>query len=137
MMEQKPTAMINGKMITETVLDAIASGAVPEDIAQDLQQSIEVFKADTSLFDSAGLKGPLKHAEMMIKLGFWLAAGQLKVHEFRIWAACVPPHDNQGWDVDLLYSRPGSSLRNALKMGPIYTNPEACLVQEPADLPAP
>lgn len=127
--------MINGKTITETVREAISAGTVPDDIVQDLHQSLEAFQEDTSLFDSAGLQGPLKHAEMVIKLGFWLTVGQLSEHEFRMWIHYIPPVDNAGWDVDLLYSRPGSALRNSLKMGPIHTHPDACLVQEPAELP--
>ena len=109
---------------------AISLGKVPEDIVQLIQKSLETFKQDTALFDSVNLQGPVKHAEMVVKLGYWLAVGQLNAQEFRTWADCIPTEDNAGWDVDLLHAMPGSHFRYVLKMGPLVTRPEACLVQD-------
>jgi hypothetical protein len=120
-----------GKQLFSPIHWAISSGQLPEDIAGQIRISLDVFKENTALFDSENLQGPAKQAELMIKLGFWLVRGQLKEHEFRIWAQCVPPADNQGWDVDLLQSEPGSPIQPILKMGPLFSNPEACLIQEP------
>ena len=48
----------------------------------------------------------------------------------RTWADRIPLDDNAGWDVDLLRAAPGSQMRHILKMGPLGTQSEACLVQE-------
>ena len=82
------------------------------------------------MFDSQQLRGPVKEAELIVKLGYWLAMNQLTEKEFRIWADRIPPDDNAGWDVDLLHAAPDSSMRHVLKMGPLGTRPEACLMQE-------
>ena len=121
-----------GKTLIGPIHWAISLGKVPEDIVQVIQNSLECFKQDTALFDSADLQGAAKRAEMLIKLGYWLAVGQLSEKEFRVWADCIPPEDNAGWDVDLLHAMPGSHFRYVLKMGPLVTRPEACLVQDAA-----
>ena len=119
-----------GKQLFATIHWAMSSGQMPDDIAQQIQKSLAVFKEDTALFDSENLQGPAKYAELVIKLGFWLVRGQLKEHEFGIWVAAIPPVDNRGWDVDLLNAEPGAGQRPVLMLGPIYSNMEACLIQE-------
>lgn len=109
---------------------AITMGKVPGDIASQIQAALAVFRVDGELYDSENLHGPVKHAELVVKLGYWLAMGQLSEKEFRIWADCVPPDDNAGWDVDLLHCPNGSHTRRVLKMGPLASKPESCLVQE-------
>jgi len=119
-----------GRTITGPIHWAISLGKIPNDIVQTIQNALAFFRDDTVLFDSATLRGPVKHAELVVKLGYWLAMGQLNEKEFRIWADCIPPEENEGWDVDLLNAAPGSRIRHVLKMGPLATHPEACLVQE-------
>jgi hypothetical protein len=127
-----------GEKLAHPICWAISTGQVPDDIARQLQKCLEVFQVDAALFDSDNLQGPAKHAELVVKLGYWLVTGQLQEQEFRTWADCVPPKDNAGWDVDLLHSPPGSQVRPVLKMGPICSSPEACLVQDAAwDAPRP
>ena len=120
----------NGYSIVAPIHWAISLGKIPGDIAERLQNALAVFHADTALFDSPDLRGPAKCAELIVKLGYWLAMGQLSEKEFRIWADCVPPDDNAGWDVDLLHCPNGSHTRRVLKMGPLASKPESCLVQE-------
>ena len=105
-------------------------GKVPGDIASQIQAALAVFRVDGELYDSENLHGPVKHAELVVKLGYWLAMGQLTDKEFRIWVDCIPPDDNAGWDVDLLHCPNGSQTRRVLKMGPLASRPESCLVQE-------
>ena len=109
---------------------AITMGKVPGDIASQIQAALAVFRVDGELYDSEDLHGPVKHAELVVKLGYWLAMGQLTDKEFRIWVDCIPPDDNAGWDVDLLHCPNGSQTRRVLKMGPLASRPESCLVQE-------
>ena len=109
---------------------AISLGKIPDDIVQRIQSALSVFRVDAELFDDQHLRGPAKQAELIVKLGYWLAMNQLTEKEFRIWADCIPPEDNAGWDVDLLHASPDSQVRHVLKMGPLATQPEACLVQE-------
>ncbi len=116
---------------------AISLGRIPDDIAQRIQHALSPFRIDADLFDSENLRGPAKQAELIVKLGYWLAMGQLTDKEFRTWAERIPPEDNAGWDVDLLHAAPGSGIRHVLKMGPLATKPEACLVQETAWGPMP
>lgn len=111
---------------------AITMGKVPGDIASQIQEALAVFRVDGDLYDSANLHGPVKRAELIVKLGYWLAMEQLTDKEFRIWADCIPLDDNAGWDVDLLHCPNGSQTRRVLKMGPLASRPEACLVQESA-----
>lgn len=113
-----------------TIRRAILKRRFPEDIAQKLKDSLRVFLVEPALFDQPGLDGPVLQAKLVVKLGYWLALGQLTEQEFRVWADCVPADDNAGWDVDLLHAAPESRFRNILKMGPLATNPESCLVQE-------
>ena len=119
-----------GISITGPIHWAISLGKIPEDIAQRIQNALSVFRVEADLFDSQQLRGPVKEAELIVKLGYWLAMNQLTEKEFRIWADRIPPDDNAGWDVDLLHAAPESRFRNILKMGPLATNPESCLVQE-------
>ena len=109
---------------------AITMGKVHGDIANQIQAALAVFRVDGELYDSENLHGPVKHAELVVKLGYWLAMGQLTDKEFRIWVDCIPPDDNAGWDVDLLHGPNGSQTHRVLKMGPLASRPEACLVQE-------
>ena len=121
----------------QTIRRAILDGRYPADIAQKIKDPLRIFLVEPSLFDQSGLQGSAKHAELVVKLGYWLAKGQLTENEFRIWADCIPPEDNAGWDVDLLPAAPGSPLRHVLKMGPLGTPSEACLVQETSWVPPP
>ena len=109
---------------------AITMGKISGDIARQIQSALAVFRLDADLYDSESLHGPLKQAELIVKLGYWLAKGQLTEKEFRILADCIPPDDNAEWNVDLLRAAPGSKMRHILKMGPLGTQSEACLVQE-------
>jgi len=114
----------------QAIRRAILNGRYPAEIAQRIKNSLRIFLAKPSLFNLADLRGAPKQAELVVKLGYWLAKGQLTENEFRIWTDCIPPEDNAGWDVDLLRAAPGSPLRHVLKMGPLDTKSEACLVQE-------
>lgn len=116
---------------------AITMGKISGDIARQIQASLAVFRVDGDLYDSVDLRGPVKQAELIVKLGYWLAMGQLSEKEFREWADCIPPDDNAGWDVDLLHCPSGSQTRRVLKMGPLASRPEACLVQETSWDPVP
>ena len=119
-----------GKSILGPIHWAISLGKIPDDLARWIRDNIAVFQQDTALFDSADLQGPAKHAELVVKLGYWLAMGQLSEKEFRLWVDCIPPDDNVGWDVDLLHCPNGSQTRRVLKMGPLGSRPDACLIQE-------
>ena len=114
----------------QTIRRAMLNARYPADVAQRIKDSLRIFLAKPSLFNLAGLQGAPKHAELIVKLGYSLAKGQLTNNEFRIWADCIPPEDNAEWDVILLRAAPGSPLRHILKMGPLDTKSEACLVQE-------
>lgn len=122
--------MKNARHLIGPVQWALATGQLAADIARLLAESLAMFAEDSDRFDSGNLRGPAKRAELVIKLGFWLVRGQLAEPEFRVWADCIPPEDNAGWDVDLLHSDPGSPVPPVLKMGPIFSHPEACLIQE-------
>ena len=119
-----------GRTLSGPIFWAITTGRIPGDIARQLQDAIAMFKDDTNLFDSVGLSGPVKHAELIIKLGYWLSVGQMTEKEFRLWADCIPEDENLGWDVDLLHSEPGSPFQRTLKMGPLATRPASCLIQQ-------
>ena len=116
--------------LAATIRWAIVDGKIAWDIARRIEESLALCEAHVELFDTPGLQGPVKHAELVVKLGYWLAMGQLTDKEFRIWVDCIPPDDNAGWDVDLLHCPNGSQTRRVLKMGPLASRPEACLVQE-------
>ena len=117
-------------MHVQTIRRAILNGRYPADVARRIKENLRIFLAKPSLFNLASLRGAPKQAELVVKLGFWLAKGQLTEKEFRIWADCIPPDDNAEWNVDLLRAAPGSKMRHILKMGPLGTQSEACLVQE-------
>ena len=117
-------------MHIQTIRRAILNGRYPVDVAQRIKENLRIFLAKPSLFNLASLRGAPKQAELVVKLGYWLAMGQLTDKEFRIWADCIPPDDNAGWDVDLLHCPNGSQTHRVLKMGPLGSQPEACLVQE-------
>ena len=102
---------------------AISLGKIPDDIVQRIQSALSVFRVDAELFDDQHLRGPAKQAELIVKLGYWLAMNQLTEKEFRIWADCVPPEDNAEWDVELIHAATGSLSRNILKMGPLNADP--------------
>ena len=109
---------------------AIASGKIPDDLARLIERNLQVFQAHPDWFNAPDLHGTPKYAELVVKLGFWLATGCLSPDEFRFWADYVPPHDNLGWDVDLLGPEPGTLFPRILKMGPLYSRPEDCLAHE-------
>ena len=109
---------------------AINMGKFSSDVARQIQEALAVFRVDADLYDSESLRGPTKQAELIVKLGYWLAMGQLSEKEFRLWVDCIPPDDNVGWDVDLLHCPNGSQTRRVLKMGPLGSRPDACLIQE-------
>ena len=115
----------------KTLRRAVLDGRFPDDVERTIKESLRIFLVDPSLFDKPGLRGPAKRAELIVKLGYWLALGQLTEKEFRIWADCVPPEDNADWNVELIRVATGSLSRNILKMGPLTADPESCLVQEP------
>lgn len=119
-----------GVSISGPIHWAITMGKISSDVACQIQAALATFRVDGDLYDSENLRGPVKHAELIVKLGYWLAMGQLTEKEFRIWADCIPPDDNAGWDVDLLHCPNGSQTHRVLKMGPLGSQPEACLVQE-------
>ena len=108
----------------------ILNGRFPDDVAQKIKDDLRIFLAEPSLFNKSGLRGSVTRAELTVKLGYWLAKGQLTEKEFRLWADCLPPEDNAGWDVDLLPAAPGSQMRPVLRLGPLGTQSEAGLVQE-------
>ena len=118
-----------GKSIASAIHWASVLGKIPTDVAERIQGSLAHFKEDTALFDSPGLRGPPKRAELVIKLGYWLAVGQLSEKEFRCWVDCIPDESNVDWDVDLLPAAAGVPFPYTLKMGPLAANPESCLVQ--------
>ena len=130
LLSRNENEMKYGISISGPIHWAISLGKIPDDIVQRIQSALSVFRVDAELFDDQHLRGPAKQAELIVKLGYWLAMNQLTEKEFRIWADCIPPEDNAGWDVDLLHVSPDSQVRHVLKMGPLATQPEACLVQE-------
>ena len=103
--------------LAATIRWAIVDGKIAWDIARRIEESLALCEAHAELFDTPGLQGPLKHAELVVKLGYWLALGQMTPADFREWVARIPSEDNQGWDVDLSARRPGSALPHVLKMG--------------------
>ncbi len=102
---------------TATVRWALLEGQFPDDIARMAKDSLRIFQIEPDLYDSPGLHGPAKCAELVVKLAYWLAEGRLTPAEFREWAAKIPPDDNAGWDVDLCAHPHGSLLTQVLKMG--------------------
>ena len=126
----------SSRTLCGTICWAIASGQMPADLARLVQDNLDRFRAAGEPFDSLRLSGPAKRAELIVKLGYWLAVGQLSEREFRLWSECIPDdEDNAGWDVDLLQAEAGPHFRRALKMGPLATRPTSCLVQETGWLP--
>ncbi len=114
----------------KTIRRALLEGRFPEDVARRIKQSLRIFLIEPRLFRKPGLRGPAKQAELVVKLAFWLAKGQLSEEEFRTWADAIPPEDNAGWDVDLLRAAPGSPFRDVLKMGRLDAEPGAGRVQD-------
>jgi hypothetical protein len=112
-----------------TIRRAILDGQFPEDIAAMIKESFRVFQIEPALYDQPGLQGAAKHAELVVKLGYWLALGRLTGDEFREWTARIPPEDNQGWDVDLFPIQPGSVFPHILKMGRLFPFQEVCCEQ--------
>jgi hypothetical protein len=105
------------KIPLATLRWASANEKYPRDILQYIEDSLLLFHEDTDLYDTPDLQGPVKRAELIIKLGYWLALGQLTPTDFREWLEQIPAVDNQGWDVDLCPPQPGSVLPRVLKMG--------------------
>ena len=114
----------------QAIRRAILNGRFPDDVAQKIKDDLRIFLAEPSLFNKSGLRGSVTREELTVKLGYWLAKGQLTEKEFRLWADCLPPEDNAGWDVDLLPAAPGAQMRPVLRMSPLGTQSEAGLVQE-------
>ena len=100
-----------------TIRWAIMDGKFAWDIARRVEESLAACEAQPALFDTPGLQGPLKHAELVVKLGYWLALDQMTAADFREWVERIPAEDKSGWDVDLCARRPGSALPHILKMG--------------------
>ena len=96
--------------LAATIRWAIVDGKIAWDVARRIEESLALCEAHAESFDTPGLQGPLKHAELVVKLGYWLALGQMTPADFREWVERIPPDDNQGWDVDLCARRPGSAL---------------------------
>ena len=117
-------------MHVQTIRRAILNGRYPADVARRIKENLRIFLAKPALFNVADLRGAPKQAELVVKLGFWLAKGQLSEEEFRTWADAIPPEDNAGWDVDLLRAAPGSPFRDVLKMGRLDAEPGAGRVQD-------
>ena len=114
----------------QAIRRAILNGRFPDDVAQKIKDDLRIFLAEPSLFNKSDLRGSVTREELTVKLEYWLAKGQLTEKEFRLWADCLPPEDNAGWDVDLLPAAPGSQMRPVLRLGPLGTQSEAGLVQE-------
>ena len=112
------------------IYEALSSGRLPADIAARIQTNLEAFNGNAHMFGAAHLQGAMKQAELIVKLGFWLVVGRLTAHEFRIWADCIPAEENGDWDVDFFCPEPEEHTRTLLRMGPIFTHPDTCLVQE-------
>ena len=109
---------------------AILNRRFPDDIACQVITNLRIFQVEPTLYDTPGLHGPAKRAELVVKLGYWLAVGQLTADEFRDWVVRIPSEDNQDWEVDLFSRRPGSVLPRVLKMGPLFARPEPVLARE-------
>lgn len=124
------TTLNLASMPLPTLQRAIWEDQLPEDIARTVQESLLVFQAEPTLYDAPGLQGPAKQAELIVKLGYWLAVGHLTADEFRKSADRIPPEDNCGWDVDLCPRRPGSVLPHILKMERLGPAPEICPAQQ-------
>ena len=60
-----------------TIRWALLNREFPDDIASLTQQSIHIFQVEPQLYDTPGLQGPVKRAELIVKLGYWLAVGRL------------------------------------------------------------
>ena len=127
-----PTEPVGGhdKVPAAAIQWAIASGKIPDDLSRQIQHHLQVFQAHPDWFNAPDLHGTAKCSELIVKLGFWLATDRLSADEFRFWADYVPPQDNLGWDVDLLGPEPGTLFPRILKMGPLYSDPDACLEHE-------
>ena len=109
--------------------EALTFDRLPRDIAALIRTHLDAFRDNPGLFGSIHLQGPLKRAELIVKLGFWLVVGRLTAHEFRLWTDCIPAEENGDWDVDFFCPEPEEHTRTLLRLGPIITHPDACLVQ--------
>ena len=109
---------------------AILNGEYSDNIARVIQHSLRIFQIEPRLYDSPGLQGPAKRAELVVKLGYWHAVGHLSACEFEDWVTRIPPTENRGWDIDLVPRQPGSVLPWILKMGPTFPLPEESSAQE-------
>ena len=69
---------------------AITMGKISGDIARQIQSALAVFRLDADLYDSESLHGPLKQAELIVKLGYWLAMGQLSEKELKKYLSKLP-----------------------------------------------
>ncbi len=121
----------------QAVRRAILNGRFSKDVGRKIKDGLRIFLVEAALFDRPDLRGSAKQAELVVKLGYWVAKGQLTESEFRFWVDCIPAEDNIGWDVVLLAGQAGPNSRPILKMGPLDSEPEACLVQEPLEAPPP
>lgn len=109
---------------------SISSGKVPADLARVVENHLQVFQKSPRLFNAPDLHGAPKYSELVVKLAFWMATGHLSPDEFRFWLDYIPPYENLGWDVDLLGPEPGTLFPRVLKMGPLFSRPDDCLVHE-------
>ena len=84
---------------TAAINSAIAKGQIPDDIAKVLAECAEAIKGTELGFHTKALEGPARYAELVLKLGYWLAIGKLTPFRFRDLQATIPHTGNFGWDV--------------------------------------
>jgi len=123
-----PTATIHHPVRpTVTVRWALLEGRYPEDITRLAKDSLRVFLLEPKLYDSPGLRGSAKRAELIVKLAYWLAMGQLDADGFRRSVARIRLEDNEGWDVDLCARSSGYAPAAILKMGLFFPMQAVCI----------
>lgn len=103
-----------------TIRRVILAGKLSEDVAPAVKAALRLFHAAPALYDTPGLAGPAKQAELVLKLAYWLVLGRLTAGQFREWVTCIPPEDNAGWDVDLRPDPAKPQLPPALWLGQFY-----------------
>lgn len=79
---------------------AVSEKIIPEDITRLLRESREVFRNQDALFGQNGLSGEQKYAELVLKLGYWLAIRQLTPEGFITLEKRIPHDYNESWEVE-------------------------------------
>lgn len=79
---------------------AVSEKIIPEDITRLLRESREVFRNKDTLFGQKGLSGEQKYAELVLKLGYWLAIRQLTPEGFSTLEKRIPHDHNERWEVE-------------------------------------